>query len=111
MDDLPRSFFDLIRVSDRPVLADFWAAWCGPCRMVAPVVARLAREQKGRLRAVKVNVDEKPAVAGRYQVTNIPTLILFWKGNVLVRITGARPYEELLGEIRRHWPADAPALS
>jgi len=92
---LPRSFFDLVETSEKPVLVDFWAEWCGPCRMVSPAVERVAGELSGRVLTVKVNVDRKPDVAGRYGIQGIPTLMLFHHGNVLMRLVGAHPYEEI----------------
>ena len=92
---LPRSFNELVEQSDRPVLVDFWAAWCGPCRMVAPVIEQIAREYKGKLLVVKINVDEKPQVSAQYSVQSIPTIMLFHRGKVLMREAGALPYGAL----------------
>ena len=92
---LPKSFADLVRDSDLPVLVDFWAEWCGPCRAVAPVIDRIAREYKGKLRVVKVDVDKKPEVSAQYGIRSIPTIMLFHRGNVLMRQSGAVPYETL----------------
>lgn len=98
---LPKSFFDLINTSEKPVLVDFWAEWCGPCRMVSPAVERIASEMKGRLLTVKVNVDTKQHVAGHYQVRSIPTIMLFKNGEPVMRLTGAQPYESIKNEIER----------
>jgi len=110
---LPGSFFDLVNISDKPVLVDFWAEWCGPCRMVSPAIERVAREFSGRLLTVKVNVDRRPKVAEAFQVQGIPTIMLFWKGEPRMHLTGAYPYEEIRRNIEENWPRDAgsPARS
>jgi len=92
---LPRSFNDLVQQSELPVLVDFWAEWCSPCRMVAPVVEQIAREYRGKLLVVKINVDEKPHVSAQYSVQSIPTLMIFHRGRVLMREAGALPYGPL----------------
>ncbi len=107
MQKLPDSFFELIQIADKPVLVDFWAEWCGPCRIVSPVIQRLAREYSGRLLTVKVNIDRRPNIAETFQVASIPTIMLFWKGEPRMRLTGAYPYEILNRGIRDNWPADA----
>ena len=104
---LPGSFFDLIRVSNLPVLVDFWAEWCGPCRVVSPSIERLAHENAGRILTVKVNVDRKPQIAQVYEVQGIPTIMLFWKGEAHMRLTGAYPYELILQNIQENWPKGA----
>ncbi len=104
---LPKSFAELIRTSDRPVLVDFWAEWCGPCRMVSPAVERLAREYSGRLLTVKVNVDEKQALANSYQVQAIPTIMMFFTGQPVMRLQGAQPYQAIRRAIEAHWPQGA----
>lgn len=101
---LPKSFFELVKSSDKPVLVDFWADWCGPCKMVSPVIEQIAREYKGRLLTIKVNVDQKPQVAGAYDVQSIPTIMMFWKGEGIMRLTGAHPHDSIKAEIDRNWP-------
>jgi thioredoxin len=103
---LPASFFDLVRMAEMPVLVDFWAEWCGPCRTVSPSIERLAHEFSGRLLTVKVNVDRRPQVAQAYEVQGIPTIMLFWKGEARMRLTGAYPYEAILQNIEENWPRE-----
>jgi thioredoxin 1 len=78
-----------------PVLVDFWAPWCGPCRVVAPVLEAIAQEQQGKVKIVKVNVDDNQQLAARYGVQAIPTLIIFKGGQPVDRVVGASPREEL----------------
>ena len=99
---LPKSFNDLIQQSELPVLVDFWAEWCGPCKMVSPVVEQLAREYKGRLLTVKINVDQKQHIAAQYKISSIPTIMLFHQGQVLMRQTGALPYSALKSQLEKH---------
>lgn len=89
-----------------PVLVDLWAEWCGPCRMVSPALEELTRSMAGRLKLVKVDVDRAPAVARRFQVQGIPTLLLMKKGQVVSRQTGAAPLPAL-----RRWVEDSLAPS
>lgn len=100
--DLPKSFNDLIQQSDLPVLVDFWAEWCGPCKMVSPIIKQVASEFKGRLLTVEVNVDQKPHIASQYQIQGIPTIMMFYKGKILMRLTGALPYKTLKAEIQKN---------
>jgi thioredoxin 1 len=88
--------------ADAPTLVDFWAVWCGPCRMVAPLVDQIAREQGGKLRVVKLDVDENQGTAMTYGVMSIPTLILFKDGQPVERIVGFRPKSDLEKKILPH---------
>ncbi|GAB4272650.1 MAG: thioredoxin TrxA [Candidatus Promineifilaceae bacterium] len=88
--------------SDQPVLIDFWADWCGPCRMIAPSVNAIAEEYDGKLKVGKVDVDDNPAIPGRYGIVGIPTLMLFKGGDVVARITGAMPKDRILAQILPH---------
>ena len=85
--------------SDTPVLVDFWAEWCGPCRMVGPIVDEIADENGDKLKVLKLNVDENPNTAREYGVMSIPTLLVFKGGQQEKRIVGAKPKSALLGEI------------
>lgn len=85
--------------SETPVLVDFWAPWCGPCRLVTPVLEQIADERGEELKIVKLNVDENQQVAGNFQVMQIPTLILFKGGEVAKKVIGAQPKRKLEAEI------------
>ncbi len=82
--------------SDLPVLVDFWAAWCGPCKMMAPVLDQVAAEVAGKAKVCKVNVDENPQSSAQYKIQSIPTMMLFKDGRVEATTVGARPKQELM---------------
>ena len=85
--------------SDTPVLVDFWAEWCGPCRMVGPVVEEIAQEKSGALKVLKLNVDDNPETARKYRVMSIPTIMVFAGGDEKKRIVGARGTSQILADI------------
>ena len=93
------TFDEEIKGSDEPVLVDFWAEWCGPCKMIAPVLEEIANEQAGKLRVAKLNVDENLDISRRFEVMSIPTLILFKDGEPQLRIIGAKGKGQLLQEL------------
>ena len=94
-----QTFDEEIKAADEPVLVDFWAEWCGPCKMIAPILSEIATEQAGKLRVGKINIDENLELARRFDVMSIPTLILFKDGEPQVRIIGAKGKGQLLQEL------------
>jgi thioredoxin 1 len=96
---------------ETPVLVDFWAEWCGPCRMVAPVLEQIAAEQSGKLRIVKLNVDENQQTPQQFGVTGIPTMILFKDGEMVERIVGFMPKPALMKKLQPHLQTAASGTS
>jgi thioredoxin 1 len=94
------NFDEEVKSSEEAVLVDFWAEWCGPCKMVAPILQEIATEQEGKLRIGKLNIDENLETARRFEVMSIPTLILFRDGEPLLRIIGAKGKGQLLQELQ-----------
>lgn len=94
-----KDFSERILKTDKPVLVDFWAPWCGPCKMVAPELDAVASEYEDKAVVVKVNVDEQQQLAGQYNVMGIPTLLLFKNGEEVDRLVGYRPRKDLMNAI------------
>ncbi len=101
--DVTEATFDAdVLKSGQPVLVDFWAPWCGPCRMLAPVVEKVATSHAGKAKFVKLNTDEHPNIAGKYQVSGIPCLILFKDGQPVDRIVGYQPEGPIASMLSKH---------
>ena len=93
------TFDEVVSGSAEPVLVDFWAEWCGPCKMVAPILDEIAEEQDGKIKITKLNVDENPNTSLKYQVQSIPTMLLFKDGEVAKTIIGAKSKASLIEEL------------
>ena len=100
-------FSELIKNSEVPVLVDFYADWCQPCKIMAPVLKSVANKYQGRLKVLKVDVDKNQKAAAKYQIRGIPTMILFHKGKILWRQSGAMPEKSLSYSIERFLPVEA----
>ncbi|MCJ7740311.1 thioredoxin [Candidatus Microgenomates bacterium] len=96
-----KNFDEEVTKSAIPVLVDFWAVWCGPCQMQMPVLEEITKEYEGKVKVVKLNVDDNPATASKYQVMSIPTLMIFHKGNVVKQMIGVQSKETLVEEIKK----------
>jgi thioredoxin 1 len=103
------SFQSEVLDSDKPVLVDFWAEWCGPCKMIAPVLEGIAGEYDGSLKITKLDVDSNPQTSMKFGVMSIPTLLLFKNGEVVEKLIGFMPKERLLAKIRPHLSVSATA--
>ena len=97
------SFEQEVLQSDVPVLVDFWAPWCGPCRMVAPIIEEISKEFEGKVKVLKLNTDENPNVASQYGIRSIPTLMVFKGGQKVDTVVGAVPKATLSGTISKHF--------
>jgi thioredoxin 1 len=97
-----KNFEQEVLKSDLPVLVDFWAEWCGPCRAIAPIIEELSTELQGKMKVGKVNVDEAQDLAGNFNVMSIPTLLIFKNGQPVEQIVGAMPKPQLMTKIKPH---------
>ena len=95
------TFEDIIN-GEKPVLVDFYATWCGPCKMMAPVIEELGKELESKARVLKIDVDKNQTVAAQYNVQAVPTLVIFKNGNIVWRFAGAMPKPALLAQIEQH---------
>ena len=94
-----QNFMDEVANSDKPVMVDLWAEWCGPCRMLSPVISEIAKEHEEQVKVCKVNVDEEPGLAATFKIASIPTVLVFQKGEIISRKVGVQSKKELLAAI------------
>lgn len=106
---LDSTFDEIVNKSSIPVLVDFWAEWCGPCKMIAPVLEQLAVELDGKLKIAKLDVDYNPDTAMAFGVMSIPTLLVFKNGEAVDRIVGFQPKEQLMRRLQQHLTVSAEA--
>ena len=99
------SFKQEVLESDLPVLVDFWAEWCGPCHMIAPIVRQISDEYQGRIKVGKLNVDENPQTASQFGIRGIPALLLFKKGQAVEQIIGVAPKPQIIAKLDSHLSA------
>lgn len=95
------SFGSIIN-SEQPVIIDFFAEWCGPCKMVSPILKQLKEEMGDQVKLIKIDVDKNQAIAGKYQIKGVPTLMIFKEGNLMWRQSGVTPIEQLREEVNKH---------
>lgn len=102
IDITDEEFDSMVLQSDKPVLVDFWATWCGPCLKIAPAVKEIAAEFDGKMRVAKIDIDHNPATPGMFGVIGIPTLMLFKDGKVVARMTGAQSKGRMIAQFEQH---------